>query len=132
MKFTAKQYAQALADSLSETNPKDQDKVLDNFVKILAENNDVRLFEKITEEFHSLELARQGIMQAHVKSAHPLSKDNEKAIMEELNKVAKKKIELKTEVDEKLIGGVVIQMDDQMLDLSTKAQLEQLKNNLTQ
>lgn len=132
MKFSAKQYAKALADSLEDTNPKDQEKVLDNFVKILVENNDLRLFDQITEEFHILDLAKKGILQAHVKSAHPLNKDNEKAIIEELNKLAKKKIELKTEVDEKLIGGVVIQMDDQMIDLSTKNQLEQLKNNLTQ
>jgi len=119
-------------DAIQETNPKDQEKVLDNFVKLLVENNDLRLFDQIAGEFHKLDLGRQGIRQAEVKSTHPLTKDNEKAILEELNKLAKTKIELKTEIDERLIGGVVIQMDDQLIDASVKNQLEQLRNNLTQ
>ncbi|OGE87645.1 MAG: ATP synthase F1 subunit delta [Candidatus Doudnabacteria bacterium RIFCSPLOWO2_02_FULL_49_13] len=132
MKYTPKQYAKALMDAIQETNPKDQEKVLDNFVKLLVENNDLRLFDQIAGEFHKLDLGRQGIRQAEVKSTHPLTKDNEKAILEELNKLAKTKIELKTEIDERLIGGVVIQMDDQLIDASVKNQLEQLRNNLTQ
>ncbi len=130
MKFSPKQYATALMDSISTTDPKDQEKVLDNFVKVLVENNDLRLYDQIADEFHKLDLTKQGIKQVNVKSAHPLTKSNEKAIIEELNKLAKHKIELKTEVDERLIGGVVIQMDDQVIDASVANQLEQLKENL--
>jgi len=131
MKFTPKQYAQALIEALQDTSPKDQEKVLDNFVKVLAENNNLRLFDQISQEFHTLDLAKKGIVQATATSAHPINKENEKAIIEELNKLAKKKIELKTKVDENLIGGIIIQMEDQMIDASVKNQLEQLKNNLT-
>jgi F-type H+-transporting ATPase subunit delta len=131
MKFSAKQYALALMDSLGTTDPKDEGKVLDNFVKVLAENNDLRLFDEIEQEFHKLDLAKQGIKQVEVKSAHPLNKENEKAILEELNKIVKGKIELKKEVDERLIGGVVIRMEDQVIDASVKNQLEQLKDNLS-
>lgn len=132
MKYSPKQYAAALMDSLQSTSPGDQEKVLDNFVKVLAENNDLRLFDQIAEEFHKLDLNRQGIKQVNVKSAHPLTKENEKAILEELNKLAKTKFELKQEVDEQLIGGVVIQMDDRQLDASVKNNLEQLKKELIQ
>ncbi len=131
MKFSAKQYAKALMDTIHETNPKDQDKVLDNFARVLAENNDLRLYDQIAEEFHKLDLAKQGIKQVEVTSAHPLSRENEKAIVEELNKLVKTKIELKKQVDDRLIGGVVIQMEDQVIDASVKNQLEQLKNNLS-
>ncbi len=131
MKFSAKQYAKALMDAIHETNPKDQDQVLDNFAKVLAENNDLRLYDQIAEEFHKLDLAKQGIKQVEVTSAHPLSRENEKAIVDELNKLVKHKIELKKQVDDRLIGGVVIQMEDQVIDASVKNQLEQLKNNLS-
>lgn len=131
MKFSAKQYAKALMDAIHETDPKDQDKVLDNFARVLAENNDLRLYDQIAEEFHKLDLAKQGIKQVEVKSAHPLSRENEKAIVDELNKLVKGKIELKKQVDERLIGGVLIQMEDQVIDASVKNQLEQLKNNLS-
>ncbi len=130
MRFSAKQYAQALMDSLQDTGPKDQEKVLDNFVKLLAENNDLRLFDQIEQEFHKMDLAAKGIKQVEVRSAHPLNKENEKAILDELNKLVKGKVELKKEVDERLIGGVIIQMEDQVIDASVKNQLEQLKDNL--
>jgi len=130
MKYSAKQYSLALMQSLQDTSPKDQEKVLDNFVKVLAENNDLRLFDQIEQEFHKLDLAKQGIKQVEVKSAHPLNKENERAILEQLNKLVKGKVELKKEVDERLIGGVVIRMEDQVIDASVKNQLEQLKENL--
>lgn len=131
MKFSAKQYAQALMDSLESVGPKDQDRVLDNFAKVLAENNDLRMYEAIEEEFHKLELQKKGIKQVEITSARPLSHQNEKEIIEELNQLVKGKVELKKKVDEQLIGGVVIQMEDQIIDVSVKNQLDQLKNNLS-
>lgn len=131
MKLSAKQYAKALYDTLQETNPKDQDTVLDNFVKALALNNDLRLFEEISNEFHRLELEKKGIKQAEVRSAHPLTKDNERQIIEELNKIVNAKVELKTQVDEKLVGGVMIKVDDLLIDASVKKSLQELKENLS-
>ncbi|HTL39483.1 MAG TPA: ATP synthase F1 subunit delta [Methylomirabilota bacterium] len=130
MKFSAKQYAKALMDSLSDTDPKDHDKVLDNFAKLLAENNDLRLFENIAEEFHTLELARDGIKQVEITSAHSLSPDREKEIIKTLNHLVGSKVEIKKKIDEGVIGGVMIQVDDKILDTTVKGQLEQLKDNL--
>jgi F-type H+-transporting ATPase subunit delta len=131
-KYSTKQYAQALIEALETVSPKDQDLILDNFVKILAENNDLRLFETIAEEFHKLELAKKGIKQVEITTAQPLNKEREHAIIHELNKVIKGDLELKKKVDENIIGGVVIRMEDQMLDASLKHNLEQLKKDLTQ
>jgi F0F1-type ATP synthase delta subunit len=70
MKFSAKQYAQALYDSLEGTDPKDIDLVLNNFVEVLAMNNDtLKMFPEIEEEFHKLELAKKGKKLAEVTSA---------------------------------------------------------------
>jgi|SRR3989344_1522328 len=131
MKYTAEQYAQALMESLEGTSPSDQENVLDNFVKILAENNEIRNFESIAEEFHKLELGKQGIKQVQIQSAHPLNRENEKEILDELNKLVKGKLEVKKKINEDLIGGVVIQLEDKVIDASIKHQLEQLKEQLT-
>ncbi len=130
MKFNAKQYAQALIDSLESTSPKDQDQVLDNFVKVLAENNDTRLFDEIASEFHNLELKKKGIKQAEVITAHPTNHENDEKILHELNRLVEGKLELKKKVDDRIIGGIVIRMEDQMLDASVKSNLEQLKKEL--
>src|SRR5437763_1124724 len=131
MRYSPKQYAQALAESLQESNPKDESQILDNFAKVLAENNDLRLFDQIAEEFHRLELAKKGIKQVEVTTARPMNKENEQAIVQQLNKLVKGNFELKKKLDEQLIGGVVIRMEDQMIDASVKSNLEQLKKNLT-
>ncbi|OGE83234.1 MAG: ATP synthase F1 subunit delta [Candidatus Doudnabacteria bacterium RIFCSPLOWO2_01_FULL_44_21] len=130
MKYSPKQYAQALMDSLESVGPKDQEKVLDNFAQILAENNDLRLFESIAEQYHKLELAKKGIKQLEVMSAHPISRENEQQIIEELNKLVKGKVEIKKTTDESLIGGVIVRLDDQEIDASVKNQLEQLKQDI--
>src|SRR5437870_827178 len=101
MKYSAKQYAQALKESLEGSRPEDEAQILDNFAKVLAENNDLRLFEQIAEEFHKLDLAKKGIQQVEVKSAHPLSPQTERQIIEELNKLAGK-VEIKKNIDESL------------------------------
>ena len=109
MKYSPKQYAQALMDSLESVGPKDQEKVLDNFAQILAENNDLRLFESIAEQYHKLELAKKGIKQLEVMSAHPISRENEQQIIEELNKLVKGKVEIKKTTDESLIRRLTLQ-----------------------
>ncbi|HYE22218.1 MAG TPA: ATP synthase F1 subunit delta [Verrucomicrobiae bacterium] len=130
MKPSAKQYAQALFETLQSTNPKDQNQVLENFVKALAENNDLKMFDQIEEEFHRLELAAKGTTMANVTSAKPLAVDSEKQLVSHLNELVKGKVELKKKIDENLIGGVVIQMEDTVIDASVKRSLEDLKSNL--
>lgn len=130
MKFTSLQLAQALHQTLETTRPEDTDKVLDNFMAVLKENNALHLFEQVIAEFHKFELEKKGIKEVTVKSAKPLSKSNEKEIIESMNKIVNSKIELKKQIDESLIGGVLVSVDDTVIDASVKNQLEQLKNNL--
>ncbi len=132
MKISPKQYATALHDTLSTTAPKDHDTVLDKFVQVLARNNDLKLFENISGEFHKIELASKGKIQAQVTTAQPLGAAEEKELIHELNELIGKKVELKKKVDAGIVGGVVVQVEDTVIDGSTKRALEDLKNNLSE
>lgn len=132
MKYSAKQYAEALFDSLSVTAPKDQDRVLENFVTTLAQNNDLRLFDLIAEEFHRIELKAKGQTLAKVTTATPLTAQAEKNIIKQLNEAIKGKVEIQKKIDKDLVGGVLIQMEDVQIDASVKHSLENLKNNLSE
>lgn len=132
MKFSPKQYAQALMGALESASPQDQELVLDNFVKVLVENNDQRLCEEIYDEICKCELQNKGIQQIEVISARPINPENERQILNKLNQIVSGKFELKKKVDESLIGGVVIRMEDQVLDASVKNNLEQLKKELSE
>jgi len=128
MKLTTKNYAQALYDAMHETGPKDHDKVLDNFVKILAENGDLGKFEEIEAEFKTIEREAKGIKEVNVTFAHDLESNSK--IMDQLNKVVEGKVEFKTSVDKDIIGGVVVRVEDTLIDGSVKTQLENLNREL--
>lgn len=132
MKFSAKQYAEALYDSVQEVSPKDIDLVLNNFIDVLVSNNDLRKYPEIEDEYHKLELAKSGKKLAEVTTAHLLSKENERDIIDELNRIVKGDVELKKKIDERILGGVVVKIDDQLIDASVKTELEQLNDELKQ
>ena len=128
MKITSQQYATALFDAISETAPHDHDKVLDNFVKILGQNGDLGKYDEIDAEFRKLKLSSQGIQEAEVTVAKEV--EFNRTIVEELNKAIGGKIEIKKNIDESIIGGVVVRVDDTLIDASVKGQLNHLNSTL--
>lgn len=126
MKLTPAQYAQALYDAVHETANKDHDIVLDNFVKILAANGDIPKQPEIEAEYHRLEMKEKGIKQGEIIFA----KEHNPKILDELNKVVDGKVEFKTKLDEGIVGGVVIRVDDTLIDASVKTQLDNLNREL--
>jgi F-type H+-transporting ATPase subunit delta len=131
MRYTAAQYAKALFEALNSTKPEHQDLVLDNFTGILAKNSDLKLIEGIEEEFHKLRLNEKGTVLAEAKVSKPLSEEAEKSLIKKLNEIVGKKVEIKQKIEKDLIGGVVVRLDDTVIDVSIKRQLEDLNNNLT-
>ena len=128
MKLTSTQYAQALMDAVNETQPSDQDKVLDNFVRILAQNGDLGKYEEIDKEFRKLKLESRGIKEAEVTVATEAKMNHQ--IIDEINKVVKGKLEIKQKTDESIIGGVIVRVDDTLIDASIKTQLNNLNQTL--
>jgi len=132
MKLTARQYAKALHDSLQDTAAKDHDTVLDNFANALAMNNDLGMFSHISEEYDRLEKESKRIKFAEATSASPLDKKTEQEIVAKLNGMVAGSVELKKKIDEKILGGVVIRLDDTLIDASVKNSLEELKSEIAE
>lgn len=130
MKYSPKQYATALHQAIFESEPADQDKILDNFVNVLRLSGDVGRIEEIEKEFYNYEREIRGIKEAQVTSSRALSQTEEKNIIEELNAMIGGRVELKKKVDEGLVGGVVIKVGDTLIDGSVKKTLKDLKEEL--
>jgi F-type H+-transporting ATPase subunit delta len=126
MKLTSKQYAQALYEAVHET--KNHDTVLDNFVKILAQNGDLAKHEEIEAEYKKLEMLAKGITEAQVTFARDMEINS--GLVDQLNEIIGNKVEVKKKVDENIIGGVVVRVDDTLIDASVKTQLENLNRDL--
>lgn len=106
MKLTPEQYAQALFEALQESSPQSHDQVMDNFVKILAQNGDLEKFDNIEEEFKKLQLKSSGIKDVEVTFAREMQSN--KAILDDLNRIVGGKAEYTTKIDQGLVGGVQI------------------------
>lgn len=130
MKFTHKQYAQALHEAITDTAPKDQDKVIENFIEILKQRGDLAEYERIIEAYEIYDREQRGITEVEVTTAGDTKVS--KPILDELNKLVGKDIEIKEKVDQNIIGGVVIRAGDTLIDGSVRNQLNQLRENLIQ
>ncbi len=133
-KFTTQQYASALFDAVRETKPESHDLVLDNFVKILAQNGDLNKHSEIEEEYKKLEMKKKGIKQVEITVAREMEVN--KGILDDLNALVGNgfkpfpTLEIKTQVDESIVGGMVVRVDDTLIDASIKTQLTNLNYNL--
>ena len=84
----------------------------------------------VASEFNLLLNKDRGIVMATVTSAVPLTADETTAIRERAEAMADARVELQTVVDPALIGGVTIQVRDQLLDASIRGRLERLRDQL--
>jgi len=128
MAISIQQYAEALHEALQETDNKSHDLVIDNFIKVLKTNDDLDKYDKIVEAYEAHTAKEASIVHAEVISAKPA--EHNKDVIDALNKIAGKDVRVTHKVNEDLIGGVVIRMDDTMIDASVKGQLDRLKKTL--
>jgi F-type H+-transporting ATPase subunit delta len=74
--------------------------------------------------------ARQDRLVAKIISTDDLSADQLELIKTKLEKKYNSKFYLETAIDKSLIGGIKIQINDEVIDLSWQGQLSQLKERL--
>lgn len=128
--YTSKQYAIALYQAIFESNPINQEMILDNFIAVLKENGDLGKIDEIEREFFDYDRQVRNIKVAEVVSAKKLSKTEEAEIIQKLNTHVGSKVELKARIDAGLVGGIVIRLGDELIDGSVKTSLAELKDQL--
>ena len=128
--ITAEQYAETLFSVLQETKPKDEDQILDSFVRVLSENNDLHLYDAIEAAYMKLVHLKDGSIDVEITTAHGAKIQSE--LLDGLNDIIGNNPHVTYKTDESLIGGVVIRSGDTLIDASVKHTLEQLKKNIIQ
>ena len=106
----------------------DVDPMIKNFCSLLAEKERLPLFEEIAEAFGKLLDEAWGVVRGKLLTAVSLSKEQQAGILARLEKQTSKQIALKFEVDPSILGGVVLQVGDNVLDASLRAQLAILRD----
>ncbi|MBI5330341.1 MAG: F0F1 ATP synthase subunit delta [Betaproteobacteria bacterium] len=97
-----------------------------NLVRLLAENKRLALLPEITTLFEDAKSAQDGQLIAHITSAFDLSPTQMAALVSRLESKFGRKIIATQSTDPDLIGGVVVQVGDEVMDASVRGGLEQL------
>jgi F-type H+-transporting ATPase subunit delta len=132
MKISIKQYSQTLFDL---TENKSQEEILiivKKFAEILKENGQLKNTEKIMEKFGELYNEAHGIILAEIVSREKLNDE----LVEKLKSYIKEKysakvVEIENIIDEKIKGGIIIRVGDEIIDGSVANELKKLKNILS-
>lgn len=132
MKVTVAQYAKTLHESVKDKSQKEISGIISQFVKILAKNNQIKNSGKIIGKFGDIYNEENGIVEAEVISREALSNTLSNKVESFIKeKYQARKVVLKNIVDEKIKGGIIIKVGDELMDASVAKQLKDLKNRLS-
>lgn len=98
-----------------------------NFLQLLAVKRRLTALRAIVEAFNALVTAGRGEVTAIVTSASSLKPKDVKAIQDTLQKQLNASVVVEQKVDESIIGGLIVQVGDRMIDSSVNTQLQKLK-----
>lgn len=128
---TSESKAQALVALFSTILGRTLSKEENSFVALLLENDRVEALPSMLELFDTMSNLSSDAKAFHVLSAYKLSAEEEKQIVSDLSDKYNTTVSIDTEIDESLVGGVVIKEGDKVVDLSIKARVDELGSCLS-
>ena len=94
-----------------------------NFVRVLIANGRLALLPEIRDTYEELKNEREGVVEAHIMAAFPLDDAQLASLVADLEKRFKRKVSPQVGVDKELIGGVRVQVGDEVIDGTMRGKL---------
>ena len=102
-----------------------------NLVNMLIEEHRAVLLVPISAQFDALKREHDKMLKAHIVSAFPMADVDKNDLVQALAKKYGRSVEAEVSVDASLIGGVRIQIGDEVIHASTRDTLDQMAIALT-
>lgn len=116
--------------TLTEMLPDENQVLLRNLLLLLLERRRFHRVHDVAQVFLELVLEARGIAVARVTTAVELTDDEKALVRTRLSEILGKNVEILTQVDPEIIGGIVAQVGDDLFDGSVRTQLISLRRRL--
>jgi F-type H+-transporting ATPase subunit delta len=103
-----------------------------NFLELLAEKHRMPVIFRIRRQFDELWKRENHRIDVTVTSATELDDSVVEQIGNEIEEQTGEKVNLSTEVDDSILGGLVLQVGNMVLDASIRNRLEKLRKSVAQ
>ncbi|MGQ9769904.1 MAG: ATP synthase F1 subunit delta [Thermogutta sp.] len=101
-----------------------------NFLKVLARRGRLDIFLPIVRAIHEEMDRRNGIIPVRVVTAAPLDESLSQQLEGRLRDLVKGQPRISHRIDPRVIGGIVIEIGDKVIDASVSGQLERLRKQI--
>jgi F-type H+-transporting ATPase subunit delta len=101
-----------------------------SFLLLLIEKGRVDHLGEIAREFELLVEDYKGLIKARVTTAVHIEEDYKNRLREKLMSVTSKNVEILHRIDKKILGGIIVQLNYNVIDRSVRNQLDTLKHDL--
>lgn len=103
-----------------------------NFLEALIERHRMPAIFRIRAEFQSLWDEARRLLPVQIVSAVTLDESTVRALGDRIGKQVDRHIELTSEVDPEILGGIVLRVGNLILDASIRNRLDQLRKQVAQ
>ena len=101
-----------------------------NLARLLVRRRRTSLGPQIAQAFQELLDAAKGISHATVTSAVQLSDDERREVQQKVEQMTGGTVVIQTQVDESILGGLIVRIGDRLIDGSTRSKLLALRQRL--
>jgi F-type H+-transporting ATPase subunit delta len=123
--FSSSEKKEALKKAVDGIEPE-----LNNFLELLAEKHRMPVLFRIRRQFDALWAKENKRLGVTVTSAVDLDPDIAKRIGKEIEDQTGQTVELQSRVDDAILGGLVVQVGNMVLDASVRNRLEKLRKSV--
>jgi F-type H+-transporting ATPase subunit delta len=106
------------------------DAVIVNFLKLLIENHRMPVIFRVRRAYEVLWEQENKLLPVRVTSAVELDKSTVSQIGDRIAEQTGRKVDLSSEVDPDILGGIVVRVGNSILDASIRNRLEQLRRQV--
>ncbi len=96
------------------------------FIKVISHNKRINFLSAIISRYNAINSEKRGDVVAEITSAEILTDQQKNGIKEELKSMLGEKLSLDFNIDNKIIGGLIVKIGSKMIDNSLNSKINKL------